>query len=166
LELNKISVSDYQAGFQTIRIDEVIWEARSLAQKLNSTYRVLFDTQFMPDDEEQLMLKGDEKLMLTAIKNLMENACKFSPNKQAQVRLAISNNLIEIEVKNEGKGIPEADLPFIFQPFFRGENTANSKGYGIGLSLVERIIHLHNGQITVSSEINGWTTFKVLLPIQ
>lgn len=165
LELNKISVSDYQAGFQIIRMDEVIWEARSLAQKLNANYKVLFDTQFMPDDEELLMLKGDEKLMLTAIKNLMENACKFSPNKQAQVHLAINNQHIYIEVKNEGKGIPEADLPFIFQPFFRGENTANAKGYGIGLSLVERIIHLHNGQISVSSELNGWTTFKVNLPI-
>ena len=165
LELNKISVTDYQAGFQIIRIDEVIWEARSLAQKLNSTYKVLFDTQFMPDDEELLMLKGDEKLMLTAIKNLIENACKFSPNKQAQVSLAIHANQIEIEVKNKGKGIPEADLPFIFQPFFRGENTANSKGYGIGLSLVERIIHLHNGQISVSSALNDWTTFKVNLPI-
>jgi signal transduction histidine kinase len=165
LELNKISVSDYQAGFQIIRMDEVIWEARSLAQKLNSTYKVLFDTQYMPDDEELLMLKGDEKLMLTAIKNLMENACKFSPNKQAQVHLSIYNQHICIEVKNEGKGIPEADLPFIFQPFFRGENTANAKGYGIGLSLVERIIHLHNGQISVSSELNGWTTFKVNLPI-
>ncbi|WP_395768861.1 ATP-binding protein [Aquirufa sp.] len=165
LELNKISVTDYQAGFHIIRLDEVIWEARSLAQKLNATYKVLFDTQFMPEDEELLMLKGDEKLMLTAIKNLMENACKFSPNNQAQIQLAISNNQIEIEVKNEGKGIPENDLPFIFQPFFRGENTANSKGYGIGLSLVERIIHLHNGQISVSSELNGWTTFKVNLPI-
>jgi len=166
LELNKISVSDYQAGFQTIRIDEVIWEARSLAQKLNSNYKVLFDTKYLPDDEEQLMLKGDEKLMLTAIKNLMENGCKFSPNKQVHAQLAIVNNQIEIEVKNEGKGIPETDLPFIFQPFFRGENTANAKGYGIGLSLVERIIHLHNGQISVSSELNGWTVFKVILPIQ
>ncbi len=165
LELNKISVSDYQAGFQTIRIDEVIWEARSLAQKLNTTYRVIFDTNFMPDDEELLMLKGDEKLMLTAIKNLMENACKFSPNKQAHVRLAIADHQIEIEIKNEGKGIPASDLPFIFQPFFRGENTANAKGYGIGLSLVERIVHLHNGQISVKSELNGWTAFKVLLPI-
>lgn len=166
LELNKISVSDYQSGFQTVRIDEIIWEARSLTQKLNTNSKVIFDTKFMPDDEEQLMLKGDEKLILTAIKNLMENACKFSPNKQAHVSLSIENNQIIIEVKNEGKGIPEADLPFIFQPFFRGENTANSKGYGIGLSLVERIIHLHNGQITVSSAINSWTTFKVLLPIQ
>jgi signal transduction histidine kinase len=111
------------------------------------------------------MLKGDEKLMLTAIKNLMENACKFSPNKQAHIHLSINNQNICFEVKNEGKGIPEADLPFIFQPFFRGENTANAKGYGIGLSLVERIIHLHNGQISVNSELNSWTTFKVNLPI-
>ena len=66
-------------------------------------------------------------------------------------------------MKNEGKGIPEADLPYIFQPFFRGENTANAKGYGIGLSLVERIVHLHLGQISVQSELNGWTKFTIRL---
>jgi K+-sensing histidine kinase KdpD len=68
LELNKISVSDYQAGFQVIRIDEILWEARSLTQKLNTSYKVTFDTQFMPEDEELLMIKGDEKLILTALK--------------------------------------------------------------------------------------------------
>jgi signal transduction histidine kinase len=68
-------------------------------------------------------------------------------------------------VKNLGKGIPKSDLPYIFQPFFRGENTANSKGYGIGLSLVERIINLHNGNIQVQSEINEWTEFSISLPI-
>lgn len=163
LELNKISVSDYQAGFQIIRIDEILWEARSLTQKLNASYKVTFDTQFMPEDEELLMIKGDEKLILTALKNLLENACKFSPNKQAFVQLAIEDTKIVIEVKNEGKGIPASDLPYIFQPFFRGENTANAKGYGIGLSLVERIIHLHLGQISVQSELNGWTKFSIRL---
>jgi signal transduction histidine kinase len=163
LELNNISVTDYQAGFQIIRVDEIIWEARSLTQKLNTSYKVHFDTQFMPENEELLMIRGDEKLILTAIKNLMENACKFSPHKQAFVNLAIRDSRIVIEVKNEGKGIPEADLPYIFQPFFRGENTANAKGYGIGLSLVERIVHLHTGQISVQSEINAWTAFTVVL---
>ena len=165
LELNKISVTDYQAGFSVIRMDEIIWETRSMVQRLNASYKVNFDTQFMPDDEELLMIKGDENLMLTAIKNLIENACKFSPSKQAYIQLNIVKDHVEIQVKNEGKGIPEQDLPYIFQPFFRGENTANAKGYGIGLSLVERIIHLHNGQISVQSSADAWTTFTVVVPI-
>ena len=81
LELNKISISDYQASFQTIRVDEILWESRSLTLKLNSAYKVQIDTQFMPDDEELLHMKGDEKLVLTAIKNLLENACKSFTNK-------------------------------------------------------------------------------------
>ena len=163
LELNKISISDYQASFQTIRIDEIMWDSRSLTQKLNSAYKVQIDTQFMPENEEVLQIKGDEKLMLTALKNLMENACKFSNHKMAFVSLQMKENKIEISIRNEGKGIPELDIPYIFQPFFRAENTAASKGYGIGLSLVERIIHLHQGQITVQSEQQGWTEFKVIL---
>lgn len=165
LELNKISISDYQASFQTIRVDEILWESRSLTLKLNSAYKVQIDTQFMPDDEELLHMKGDEKLVLTAIKNLLENACKFSTHKTAHACILTEGNWIIIKVKNEGKGIPEADIPYIFQPFFRAENTASSKGYGIGLSLVERIVLLHNGQISVQSEINGLTEFTLRFPM-
>jgi signal transduction histidine kinase len=165
LELNKISISDYQASFSILRIDEIMWESRSLTQKLNAAYKVIIDTQFMPDNEELLHIKGDEKLILTALKNLIENGCKFSTNKQAHVSLQIVDESIEITIKNEGKGIPEADIPYIFQPFFRAENTAASKGYGIGLSLVERIISLHLGSISVQSEQNGWTEFTVKFPI-
>jgi signal transduction histidine kinase len=165
LELNKISISDYQASFQTIRVDEILWESRSLTLKLNSAYKVQIDTQFMPDDEELLHMKGDEKLVLTAIKNLLENACKFSTHKTAHACIQTEGNWITIKVKNEGKGIPEADIPYIFQPFFRAENTASSKGYGIGLSLVERIVLLHNGQISVQSEINGLTEFTLRFPM-
>jgi len=165
LELNKISISDYQASFSILRIDEIMWESRSLTQKLNAAYKVIIDTQFMPDNEELLHIKGDEKLILTALKNLIENGCKFSTNKQAYVSLQIVDKSIEIKIKNEGKGIPEADIPYIFQPFFRAENTAASKGYGIGLSLVERIVSLHLGSISVQSEQNGWTEFTVKFPI-
>ena len=165
LELNKISISDYQASFSILRIDEIMWESRSLTQKLNAAYKVMIDTQFMPDNEELLQIKGDEKLILTALKNLIENGCKFSTNKQTYVSLQIVDESIEIKIKNEGKGIPEADIPYIFQPFFRAENTAASKGYGIGLSLVERIVNLHLGYISVESEQNGWTEFTVKFPI-
>jgi len=165
LELNKISVTDYQAGFTVIRVDEIMWEARSLTQKLHNEYKVSIDTKFLPENEELLEIKGDEMLLLTALKNLMENACKFSFEKKSFVCLKIQGNLIKIFVKNLGKGIPKSDLPYIFQPFFRGENTASSKGYGIGLSLVERIITLHNGNIQVQSETNDWTEFVISLPL-
>lgn len=165
LELNKISISDYQASFSIFRIDEIMWESRSLTLKLNAAYKVIIDTQFMPDNEELLQIKGDEKLILTALKNLIENGCKFSPHKQTFVSLQIIKKMIEIKIKNEGKGIPEADISYIFQPFFRAENTAASKGYGIGLSLVERIVNLHQGSISVQSQQNGWTEFTVKFPM-
>jgi signal transduction histidine kinase len=119
----------------------------------------------MPEDEEMLLIKADDKLILTALKNLMENACKFSPSKSAQVSFKNSGNSIQILVRNEGKGIPANDLPYIFQPFFRGENTASSKGYGIGLSLVERIVQLHNGQISVVSVPDSYTEFTVTFQV-
>ena len=89
----------------------------------------------------------------------------YRPKEKVHVSLQIVKQTIEIKIKNEGKGIPEADIPYIFQPFFRAENTAASKGYGIGLSLVERIVNLHLGSISVQSEQNGWTEFTVKFPI-
>ncbi|RVU26514.1 HAMP domain-containing histidine kinase [Sandaracinomonas limnophila] len=162
LELNKISISDYQLGFQVHRIDEILWDARSMTQKLHEGYKVHMDLKELPENEELLEIRSDDKLLFTAFKNLMENACKFSPNKVAYVCLTIENQQLKIEIKNEGKGIPASDIPYIFQPFFRSENTAASKGYGIGLSLVERIIQIHNGIIQVQSEPNAWTNFTVI----
>jgi signal transduction histidine kinase len=108
---------------------------------------------------------GSENLLRSSILNIIENACKFSTHKKAHACIQTEGNWIIIKVKNEGKGIPEADIPYIFQPFFRAENTASSKGYGIGLSLVERIVLLHNGQISVQSEINGLTEFTLRFPM-
>lgn len=164
LELNKIGTTDYSASLTEIRIDEVLWEARSLTMKLESHYKIVLNLENLPEDENLLILKGNEKLLMTAFKNLMENACKFSSNNKALVFLKIDSRQIEVKVSNEGTGIPENDLPYIFQPFFRGASTASFKGYGIGLSLVERIISLHKGTIQVSSDHSHWTHFIVNLP--
>ncbi|WP_439555645.1 sensor histidine kinase, partial [Dyadobacter sp.] len=64
---------------------------------------------------------------------------------------------------DQGKGIPKEDQSLVFQPFFRSDNTANIKGYGIGLSLVERIVKLHNGTITIQPNEPKGTTFRIKL---
>lgn len=165
LELNKISISDYSAHFQRLRLDEILWDARSLTTRVNPAYKVLIQMEDMPENEELLEMMGDDKLILTALRNLMENACKFSPDHKANVQLISYPEGLEITVENIGKGIPAKDLPYIFQPFFRSENTASSKGYGIGLSLVERIVQLHQGQIQVESRENELTRFTLRFPI-
>jgi signal transduction histidine kinase len=64
-----------------------------------------------------------------------------------------------------GIGIPEEELKMVFQPFYRAKNAIGTKGHGIGLSLVEKVIKLHKGKITVNSEIMKGSTFTLTLPL-
>ena len=70
-----------------------------------------------------------------------------------------------IVVKDQGIGIPEKELQYIYVPFFRASNTKSFEGYGIGMPLSRNIIRLHKGTIVVNSEVEKGTEVKVLLPL-
>jgi signal transduction histidine kinase len=72
---------------------------------------------------------------------------------------------VVITVKDNGIGIPAADLPYIYDPFFRASNTTLFEGYGIGLPLARNVIHLHKGILTVSSVVNDNTTVQIKIPL-
>jgi signal transduction histidine kinase len=94
--------------------------------------------------------------------NLMDNACKFSKNNSVIVSFVASLEAIKILFFNKGPIIPEADLPFIFHPFYRSNATAKAtKGHGVGLAIVAQITKLHNGNISVVSNEEG-TTFTLV----
>ena len=107
--------------------------------------------------------------------NLLSNALKFTP-KGGAISLVIAlqesssmypDGAIEIQVRDTGKGIPETDLPYIFDRFHQvqGSNTKDHEGTGIGLALVRELILLHKGEIKVESTINEGTEFIILLPL-
>ncbi|MFN0200513.1 MAG: sensor histidine kinase, partial [Bacteroidia bacterium] len=164
LELAKLSAEETITQFDLIRIDELLWQARSEILKRHTHNKVSFIIEELPEEEEKLYLKGSETLLKTAFLNLMENACKFSPNREVIVSLSINEKAIVIAFADKGIGIPEGDLQMIFEPFHRGKNTLNIRGHGIGLSLVDRIIKLHNGLIKVQSKLGEGTTFTITFP--
>jgi signal transduction histidine kinase len=67
-------------------------------------------------------------------------------------------------IKDEGIGISEADQHHLFEAFHRGENVGNIKGTGLGLSIVKQFVELHDGRISVESELGKGTTFTVVIP--
>ena len=95
----------------------------------------------------------------------MTNACKYSSNKPVIVSLASTNNEIVLIIKDQGIGIPESELPFIFDPFFRASNTTAYDGYGIGLPLSQNIIKIHKGELMINSVLHKGVTVQVKLPI-
>jgi two-component system sensor histidine kinase ArlS len=164
LEFAKASGNTGGLEINLIRIDEIILRLPSEMAKINPQYSVSLQFEKLPENDESLLVFGNEELLLTAIKNIVLNACKYSDNHQAVVLLEIQEKRIMIAVSDQGKGIPENELKTIFQPFYRvGENKTN-EGFGLGLSLTERIIKLHKGSIEVSSQINVGTRFIILLP--
>ncbi|MEI6948220.1 HAMP domain-containing sensor histidine kinase [Paraflavisolibacter sp. H34] len=147
-----------------IRVDEVLLRLPSELAKANKCHLVQLQFGELPEEEEALLATGNEELLFTAIKNIVINACKYSDPHEAVVQLSAKEQDIIIQIIDKGVGIPAADLPTIFEPFYRSESTLHREGFGLGLSLAYRIIKLHKGTISVQSEVQVGTIFTVVLP--
>lgn len=112
-----------------------------------------------------MLVFGNEELLITAIRNIAENACKYSENHLATIKLVSLDSTVIIYIEDRGKGIPETELKNIFQPFYRVGNNRNIKGFGLGLSLANQIIKLRKGHINVHSVPEKGTEFIITLPV-
>lgn len=164
LDLTQASADIATIKISDLRIDELLWTARTECIKAQPENHISIDFEEMPDSEDEFSLVGNEHLLKTAFINLMENGCKFSADHQVWVSLRITDSEIVIAFTDHGVGISEKDLKFILEPFFRAENVKNIAGHGIGLSLTNKIILLHKGNLAIQSTIGKGTTFTVSLP--
>lgn len=143
-----------EVEFNEIRIDEVVFDAIKLVKGKFSDRKIVPRITY-PESDRGLLVHGNAGLLGIAFKNLIENACKFSEN-EVVIEFDISENVIKIAIIDQGIGIPSGQLKEVFSPFKRGTNARYKSGFGIGLSLVARILELHNTQINiVTSENNG-----------
>jgi signal transduction histidine kinase len=165
LLLAQASMEDVEKRFTTLRLDQLLWDSRAELQKLHPEYQISIEMDSSIDDESRLNVNGDEQLLKAAIINVLDNGCKYSVNNRVSVLLKSSAGKTMLEFKDHGIGIPEEDLPHLFEPFYRGKNTDSYKGNGIGLSLVYRIVKSHFGDIRIQSQINAGTIITIFLPI-
>jgi two-component system sensor histidine kinase ArlS len=164
LEFAKASGSKGGIEIDLIRMDEVVLRLPSEVIKSNPKFQVKLEFEDLPDEEQKLLVFGNETLLFTAIRNIVTNACKYSSDSTAIVKLKITDAQIIIFIKDHGSGIPESELNNIFQPFYRVDGNAQAGGFGLGLSLADRIIRLHKGFIRVQSTVGDGTTFEISLP--
>jgi len=159
LELAKVSEDQRDLLTETVRVDDLLWDCRQNLSQANPGYSIQVNLDELPDDDSWLEIAGNSTLLKTAFLNLIDNACKFSEDQSVKITLNASAKKLTLRFSDKGKGIPVQDQSLIFQPFYRGDNTANVKGYGIGLSLVDRIMKLHNGNISIQTNQPKGTTF-------
>jgi signal transduction histidine kinase len=99
------------------------------------------------------------------VANLVDNAIKYTePGGLVEIRTRTSGDHAEIDVKDTGIGIPERDLPHVFERLYRGDRSRSQPGLGLGLSFVKAICEAHGGTVTVESALNEGATFTVRLP--
>lgn len=110
-------------------------------------------------------VQGDEDLLLLALLNLLGNAVKFSePGATVEVRAFEDADMVIVEVADTGPGIPESEVPFVWQELYRGQGARGVPGSGLGLALVRAITERHGGQVTIRSRVHQGTVVTMKLP--
>ncbi len=148
-----------------IRIDDLLLEVRDelLLSVPEYVINISFESDF--ENEDIFLFHGNERLLRIAFFNLMENACKYSPDHSCKIDIGSEEKKVVIRFSDKGVGIPAEDLKNIFEPFYRARNVLDRKGHGIGLSLVEKIVKLHGGSIVVDSTEKKGSAFTMKLPV-
>ena len=164
LQLAKSEKSDNEVKLSATRIDPILFSVQEEILSQNNDYQINIDFEEIPEDDNWVTVMGNEPLLRTVFYNLIENACKYSVNKQADVRIKFNKVNCLISVTDKGIGIPKQDVERIFEPFYRSKNATTFQGYGIGLSICKRIVDIHRGRIAVRSEEGIGSDFIVVIP--
>jgi len=164
LSLAQTTTDEEGWRIESIRMDELLWEAQRAVDSKYPNNQVHYDFSNLPETYEHLQVKGNESLLKVALTNIIDNACKFSGNQAVFVRLTGSIEAVQIVVEDTGIGIPEGDIKHIFEPLYRAANARDQKGFGVGLSLAQKILHLHKGQLEISSQPGQGTMVRLQIP--
>jgi two-component system OmpR family sensor kinase len=118
------------------------------------------------DIDGSVVIEGHRMLMGRALDNLLSNAIKFSPaGGEIQLRIAGRAQEVQLSVEDRGPGVPAAELPLLFSPFYRGSNGLRANGQGLGLAIVERIVQVHGGRCSAVNREGGGLIISLQLPV-
>lgn len=145
--------------FQSIRIDEVFWQ---VIENAILYHNAQINVDIKVENNDLLTVQGNEKLLELAFNNLVGNAIKYSENKPIQIQFLEIDNHLEIQIIDEGIGILDDDLIKIKQNFFRGKNTKNYQGKGVGLSMANVVLVLHEIQLQIAQNKPKGTVVQLI----
>ncbi|HUH75271.1 MAG TPA: HAMP domain-containing sensor histidine kinase [Chitinophagales bacterium] len=147
------------------RIDEVIFDCIEELRFLYPDFN--FNIRFVPlyPDADLLVLNINEMLIKQALMNLMSNCIAYSNEPKAEIKInCLSKDKLKISIINQGNPLTKEEEKYIFQHFFRGQNSQGKIGFGLGLVLTQKIVALHSGNIQYSNPKDHINVFEISIP--
>jgi len=160
LDLSRLQTGKVPLDIQRVDIAELIWNVSAKFQPLFNSKDINFKFD-KPSEPIFILADGDRVEQLMVI--FLDNAVKFTPAcGRIEVKLAAEEELARISIKDSGPGIPEEDIPFIWDRFYKVDKSRTGKdsGTGLGLSIAKNIIELHGQKASVESKLGEGTTFE------
>lgn len=165
LDFSRIESGKKEYSFQETNLAELVRDAlesyRYQIEQLGFTFKATIADDLPP-------LRVDREAIARSLLNLVNNAVKYSPDEKfLGVNLYRANSWVKLEVIDRGIGIPRSEQPKIFEKFYRVGNSLvhNTRGSGVGLSLVRHIVQAHGGQVWVESSPGQGSKFTIALPL-
>lgn len=163
LDLSKIEAHKMSLNYEEVSVKQIVDEVVTSLKPLADKNKILLEISHL---EEEIIIADKSKVKQILV-NLTGNAIKFTPPEgYITISSFIKDKNINIQVKDTGIGISPQDQKKLFQPFKQIDSTLSRKyvGTGLGLSLVKKMVEMHNGTISLESEVGKGSTFTVSLP--
>ena len=164
MELAQFEKMPKRSGFEKIDLAEVISDSIKKVSGIAKRKKIL-----LKPEVTTFMIEGNSDRLSELFAILLDNAIKYSPtNSVVSIVTKRTDHRVAVHVTDQGVGIDKKDIPYIFDRFYRSDKsrTKNTvEGYGLGLSIAEKIVRQHRGGIKVKSIVSKGTTFVVELPM-
>ena len=147
-----------------IRVDETLYEAIDQIKIHYPDSHIQVNFTSVPDNDGLLTVMGNEVLLMAALQNLIKNACHYSEDNEVMINIDAQASGMCINFENTGKQLSDDEMQRLFIPFFRGENSVHKKGFGLGLSIVQRIVSLHKGTVRYTAVNERVNRFSLIFP--
>ncbi|CAG7611896.1 Sensor histidine kinase ResE [Paenibacillus solanacearum] len=172
LDLAKMETGNMELHFRELELEPFLRRIQRKFAALSKEREVVITCSF--SDDGLVLMRADEDRLEQVLTNLLDNALRHTPP-HAAIELRASRlewrgePAVQIDIADQGHGIPPEDLPFIFERFYKADKARTrgaSGGTGLGLSIVKNIVEAHDGAVQVKSQLGQGTTFSILLPIK
>jgi signal transduction histidine kinase len=153
-------ILNYQPAYLNYLVEKIVEQLRPLAEQKNITLKY--------EEIDSIQIKLDKDKIKQSIINIIHNGIKYTPEYgSVKIELYKEKDFAVIKIADNGYGISEKNLPYIFDRFYRVDKarSRNTGGTGLGLSISKQIVNLHHGTINVTSEVGKGTIFYIKLPI-